>query len=87
MLLGCNNPGASPGAQTVAASRGANAPGGGLGASLARAAAAQFVVGADAGAPFGVASNVFVAVHCTKSVKDADETAKSCGGADRAPCS
>ncbi|HVY31614.1 MAG TPA: hypothetical protein VHB79_33995 [Polyangiaceae bacterium] len=40
----------------------------------------------SAGTPFGLAFSVCVMAHCTNSVKDADETAKNCGGVDCAPC-
>lgn len=38
------------------------------------------------GTAFGKAFNVCVKAHCTNGVKDADETAKNCGGVDCAPC-
>jgi hypothetical protein len=38
------------------------------------------------GTTWGLAYNICQAAHCTNSIKDADETAKNCGGADCAPC-
>jgi hypothetical protein len=75
IALGCNNPAASPGSQSVAAAAGSESFESGLG-------------GSSVGATFAVqVGNVCVAKHCINKIKDSafGETWVDCGGPDCGP--